>query len=119
MLDATATGRRLSLAATPASPYDAVAALDALLGRLRAASGANRVAVWLHEATTRTVVPFARATCETTAPIEDPRVRSPLALSRTVFLSAVVDGPRAVLARDDDPGPVSYTHLTLPTNREV
>ena len=81
VLDATATGRRLSLPATPASPYDAVAALDALLGRLRAASGANRVAVWLHEATTRTVVPFARATCETTAPIEDARVQSPLALS--------------------------------------
>ena len=27
--------------------------------------------------------------------------------------------PTRYLIRDDDVGPVSYTHLTLPTNREV
>ena len=28
-------------------------------------------------------------------------------------------GPEALVWRDDIPVPVSYTHLTLPTNREV
>ena len=43
------------------SPYDAEAALDGQLERLRAQSGATRVSVWVHEASTGMVVPFRQA----------------------------------------------------------
>src|SRR5689334_1541635 len=55
--DAPVRRARTSPSAAPASPYDACAALEDMLGRLRAALGATRVAVWVHEATTATVVP--------------------------------------------------------------
>ena len=41
-----------------ASPYDAQAALEQLLDRLRSSSGATRVSVWVHESTTELVIPF-------------------------------------------------------------
>jgi diguanylate cyclase (GGDEF)-like protein len=86
--------------------YDAVAALDARLARLRSATGASRVALWLHEETTHSVVPFTRVTGTGTAQIDDARVHAPLDLTRTAFLSTVVTGRRPVVARDDDPGPI-------------
>src|SRR5947209_3757667 len=103
--ESSLTGRRVRPSAATASPYDAVGALDAQLERLRAAVGASRVAVWLHEATTRTVVPFTRVERTGTPGLDDARLRGPLDLGRTPFLSAAVDGRRAVVARDDDPGP--------------
>jgi diguanylate cyclase (GGDEF)-like protein len=92
--------------ATSVSPYDAVTALAELLERLRAALGATRVAAWVHEATTATAVPFTRATCDSAADVDDPRVKAPLDLSRTPFLSAVIGSGTAVFARDDEDGPI-------------
>jgi diguanylate cyclase (GGDEF)-like protein len=89
-----------------ASPYDASAALQAQLERLRAALGATRVAAWVHEPTTRSAVPFAKAECATATPVDDPRVRGPLDLTRSVFLSSVITSRQPVEARDDAPGPL-------------
>ena len=48
----------------PASPYDAVADLEDQLLRLRRTTGATRVAVWVHEATTAMAVPFDQVVCD-------------------------------------------------------
>ncbi|WP_346621975.1 EAL domain-containing protein [Blastococcus montanus] len=93
-----ATPRRPS----PASPYDAQAALVHLLDRLRASSGATRVAVWVHEATTELVVPFRQASCATGEPLpRHPALRTPALLADSPFLSAVVTGRTPVVARAD------------------
>jgi len=79
----------------PASPFDAQAAVEHLLGRLRASAGATRVSVWVHEATTATVVPFRQAVAESAVPlVEHPRLRGPVALRETPFFSRVI-GSRA------------------------
>src|SRR4051812_45139400 len=104
--DAPVRRVRTSPEAMSASRYDACAALDEQLARLRSALGATRVAVWVHEASTDTVVPFTRAECASAVPVEDPRVKAPLDLARTAFLSAAVHGRRGVAARDDEDGPI-------------
>ena len=44
----------------------------------------------------------------------DKRMTSHLGLTARAF-----GADEVILSGDDDPTPVSYTHLTLPTNREV
>ncbi|WP_167759081.1 EAL domain-containing protein [Blastococcus sp. TF02A_35] len=87
---------------SPASPYDAQAALASLLSRLRASSGATRVSVWVHEATTDLLVPFRQAVC----PGADqgpghPALVTPALLSDSPFLAAVVRTRQAVTGRAD------------------
>ncbi|SEK77861.1 diguanylate cyclase (GGDEF) domain-containing protein [Blastococcus sp. DSM 46786] len=86
----------------PASPFDAHATLLHLLARLRASSGATRVSVWVHEATTELVVPFRQSTAATREPLPlHPALRTPANLCDSPFLSAVVTGRRAVVAHAD------------------
>src|SRR4051794_15960667 len=74
----------------PTSPYDAEAALESLLGRLRASAGATRVSIWVHEATTEMVLPFRQAVAATGEPVvEVPELRAPVTLNHSAFLSAV------------------------------
>ncbi|WP_104524247.1 bifunctional diguanylate cyclase/phosphodiesterase [Blastococcus atacamensis] len=84
------------------SPYDAQAALESLLGRLRAASGATRVSVWVHEATTELVVPFRRAVRPGAEAVEQhPALITPALLADSPFLAAVVRTRSSVTARAD------------------
>ncbi|MGY1984702.1 EAL domain-containing protein [Blastococcus sp. SYSU DS0669] len=86
----------------PASPFDAHAALVHLLSRLRASSGATRVSVWVHEATTELVVPFRQSTSATRGQLPlHPALRTPANLCDSPFLSAVVTGRRPVVAHAD------------------
>ncbi|MGY2065502.1 EAL domain-containing protein [Blastococcus sp. SYSU DS0619] len=92
------TPRRLS----PASPFDAQAALVHLLSRLRSSSGATRVSVWVHEATTELVVPFRQAVRPSGDPLpQHPALRTPAFVSDAPFLSAVITGRQAVVASAD------------------
>ncbi|WP_158545899.1 EAL domain-containing protein [Blastococcus sp. TF02A-30] len=85
-----------------ASPYDAQAAVAHLLARLRAAAGATRVSVWVHEATTETLVPFTQSVRDSGEPVfEHPQLRTPIAVRRSPFLSAAVESRQAVTARAD------------------
>jgi diguanylate cyclase (GGDEF)-like protein len=102
--DAARRGPRPARTEPAGSPYDAGAALDGMLGRLRATLGATRVSVWVHEASTGMAVPFAKVGCATAPEVDDPRVRAPLDLRRTAFLSTVIRERRAVVAHADDPG---------------
>jgi transcriptional regulator with GAF, ATPase, and Fis domain len=72
-----------------------------MLRRLRAEAGATRVAVLVHEASTGTVVPFARAVADTPEGAAVPDLRTPVPLSRSPFLRAVVRTRRPVQARAD------------------
>ncbi|TYP86789.1 bifunctional diguanylate cyclase/phosphodiesterase [Blastococcus xanthinilyticus] len=83
------------------SPYDAQAALAHLLARLRASSGATRVSVWVHEATTELVVPFRQASSPSTPRPTHPALRTPAFVSDSPFLSAVITSRQAVVARAD------------------
>ena len=86
----------------PRRPYDAQAAVEHLLGRLRASAGATRVSVWVHEATTEMVVPFRQAVADTGEPAaEHPRLRTPVTLTQSPFLSAVIRSRASVVARAD------------------
>jgi diguanylate cyclase (GGDEF)-like protein len=86
----------------PSSPYDAQAALEHLLARLRASTGATRVSVWVYEATTELVVPFRQVAVESAEPADDdPRLRLPITLSQSPFLAAVVRNQHPVVARAD------------------
>jgi diguanylate cyclase (GGDEF)-like protein len=82
-----------------------VASLEAQLNRLRAALGASRIAVWVHEATTATVVPFMRVSHQGLPPLVDPRVQAPLDLTRAPFVHSAVAGQRAVSATADEDTP--------------
>jgi hypothetical protein len=62
------------LSASASTPYDAEAAVERLLTRLRQQVGASRVAVWVHEATTGTVVPYRQSVSAETAPGSGPLV---------------------------------------------
>jgi GNAT superfamily N-acetyltransferase len=53
----------------PSSPFDAQAALEHLLARLRASAGATRVSVWVHEASTDSAVPFRSVTVNADDPV--------------------------------------------------
>src|SRR3954469_8696519 len=91
-LDRVSAGR-MRPARTPASapragagdsPFDAQTALETLLERLRASSGATRVGLWVHEATTDSVVPFRSAVATTgEPPVDHARLRGPVALSQS------------------------------------
>ncbi|RZU30388.1 diguanylate cyclase (GGDEF)-like protein [Blastococcus saxobsidens] len=84
------------------SPYDAEAALEHLLGRLRASAGATRVSVWVHEATTDLVIPFRRAIRPGDDPaLPHPAMRTPALVSDTPFLEAVIRTRRPVTGRAD------------------
>ncbi|WP_167762117.1 GAF domain-containing protein [Blastococcus sp. CT_GayMR20] len=84
----------------PASPFDARAAVEHLLARLRASAGATRVSVWVHEATTGTVVPFRQAVAESAVPlVEDSRLHRPLALQETPFFSRVIGSRSSTVAQ--------------------
>jgi diguanylate cyclase (GGDEF)-like protein len=87
---------------SPASPYDAQAALESQLARLRASSGATRVSVWVHEATTELVVPFRRAVRSGTEPRDQhPALTTPALLSDSPFLAAVIRSGRSVTGHAD------------------
>jgi diguanylate cyclase (GGDEF)-like protein len=76
--------------------------VEHLLARLRASAGATRVSVWVHEATTETVVPFRSAvsgSCDES--LASPRQHTPVALSHSPFLSKVVRSRAAVVGRAD------------------
>ena len=73
------------------SPFDALSALENHLDRLRASSGATRIAVWVYEASTDSVVPFRAAVAATGQPsVEHARLRAPVALSQSAFLARVI-----------------------------
>ena len=86
----------------PSSPFDAQAALEHLLARLRASAGATRVSVWVHEASTDSAVPFRSVTAESSRHSEHSlRLRSPLPLSDSPFLASVIRKQHALVARAD------------------
>jgi diguanylate cyclase (GGDEF)-like protein len=84
----------------PPSPFDAQAAVEHLLGRLRSASGATRVSVWVYEATTEMVRPFQQAVAHAGEPaFENERLRTPVTLNQTAFLSGVIRSRVSAVAR--------------------
>ncbi|MCU1603603.1 MAG: putative Diguanylate kinase, partial [Modestobacter sp.] len=88
----------------PASPYDAVAALEDQLLRLRRTTGATRVAVWVHEATTAMAVPFRQVVCEGREDTFRTSLRAPVALARSPFLRTVTQQRFPVVVREGDSG---------------
>jgi transcriptional regulator with GAF, ATPase, and Fis domain len=98
-------GRTHHRATTPritptASPYDAEAAVESLLTRLRAQAGATRVSIWVHEASTGVVVPFRSAVADTSQST-GPRHGTAVVLSSSPFMSAVIRSRQSVVARAD------------------
>jgi diguanylate cyclase (GGDEF)-like protein len=83
------------------SPFDAQTVLETLLGRLRAAAGATRVSVWMYEKSTEMVVPFRQSVADTSDLAGEPELRTPVTLSSSAFLSAVIRGQNPVEARAD------------------
>ncbi|MFD2092045.1 bifunctional diguanylate cyclase/phosphodiesterase [Blastococcus deserti] len=82
------------------SPYDAEAAVEQMLSRLRASAGATRVSVWVHEASTRMAVPYRQSVVETGD--TDPEApRTAVLLASTPFLAAVVRSRQSLVARAD------------------
>ncbi|RBY95972.1 hypothetical protein DQ237_12650 [Blastococcus sp. TF02-8] len=85
-----------------ASPYDAQAALEGQLARLRASSGATRVSVWVHEETTEMLVPFRHAVCPGAEDLpRHPALITPALLSDSPFLAAVVRTGQPISGRAD------------------
>src|SRR5688500_9303264 len=76
--------------------------MEDLLTRLRASTGATRISVWAHEASTEMVVPFHRVV---SASGEPPPVHSrltmPITLDQSFLLSTVIRDRRPVIARAD------------------
>jgi GAF domain-containing protein len=84
------------------SPYDAQAAMEHILARMRAAAGATRVSVWVYEATTAMVVPLCQVVADPgDRTVENERLRTPVVLSQSPFLSAVIRKQQPVIARAD------------------
>jgi diguanylate cyclase (GGDEF)-like protein len=75
--------------------------VDHLLQRLRAQAGATRVTVWVHEASTETVVPFRHAVATPEAAELEHRLRTAVTLSRSPFMAAAIGNKRPVVARAD------------------
>jgi len=90
--------RPVASAAPEVSPYDALAAVETLLARLRAAAGATRVSVWVHEISTEMVVPFRSAVADTRAPVDHPRTRTPVAVGHSPFFARVIRDRQPVQA---------------------
>jgi transcriptional regulator with GAF, ATPase, and Fis domain len=84
-----------------ASPYDAQAAVEHQLSRLRAAAGATRVSVWVHEASTEMAVPYRQSVADSSDAAAGPQLRTAVMLSRSPFLSAVIRSRRSLEARAD------------------
>ena len=86
----------------PSSLFDAQAALEHLLSRLRASAGATRVSVWVHEPSTDTAVPFRSVIVESSRHSEHSlQLRTPLPLSDSPFLATVVRKQQPLVARAD------------------
>ena len=86
----------------PSSPFDAQAALDHLIARVRATSGATRVSVWVHEPSTDTAVPFRHVVAESSRHSEHSlQLRTPLRLCDSPFLAAIIRKQRPLAARAD------------------
>ena len=101
MANERGVNRVLRVPADVPSPYDATAALERMLRRLRADAGATRVAVFVHEATTETAVPFRQAVADTAEGRAVPDLRTPVPLCGSPFLAAVVRDRRPVQGRAD------------------
>jgi diguanylate cyclase (GGDEF)-like protein len=85
----------------PTAQYDAQAALDHQLDRLRSTLGASRVSVWVHEATTGTVAPYRQSLCPGADVAAMPALTTPVTVSRSPFLSAVLERCQPVAVRAD------------------
>jgi diguanylate cyclase (GGDEF)-like protein len=83
------------------SPFDAQAALESQLARLRASSGATRVSVWVHEASTQMVVPFRQSVAGAADATPAATPRTAVTLSRSPFLAAVIRSRRSLVAKAD------------------
>jgi diguanylate cyclase (GGDEF)-like protein len=76
--------------------------MEHILARMRASAGATRVSVWVYEATTEMVVPFRQAVADSgDRAVEDDRLRTPVTLSQSPFLSSVIRKQQAAVARAD------------------
>jgi diguanylate cyclase (GGDEF)-like protein len=84
-----------------ASPYDAQAAVENQLARLRASAGATRVSVWVHEASTEMAVPYRQSVAGSSDPAAEPHLRTAVILSRSPFLSAVIRSRQSLVARSE------------------
>ncbi|MGY1804294.1 EAL domain-containing protein [Blastococcus sp. SYSU D00922] len=82
-----------------ASPYDAQAALEGLLARLRASAGATRVSVWVHEASTEMVVPFRQAVADPADATPAATPRTAVTLSSSPFMAAIVRSRKSLVAK--------------------
>jgi diguanylate cyclase (GGDEF)-like protein len=71
------------------------------LSRLRAAAGATRVSVWVHEASTEMAVPYRQSVADSSDAAAGPQLRTAVMLSRSPFLSAVIRSRRSLEARAD------------------
>jgi diguanylate cyclase (GGDEF)-like protein len=85
----------------PASPYDAQAAVETQLARLRTSAGATRVSVWVHEASTEMAVPYRHSVAGSSDAAAEPALRTAVVLDRSPFLSAVVRNRRSLVATAD------------------
>src|SRR3954469_11207652 len=85
----------------PAAHYDAQTALDHHLARLRSTLGASRVSVWVHEATTGTAAPYRQSVCPGADVAEVPALKNPIPVSRSPFVSAVLERCEPVVVRAD------------------
>src|SRR3954465_3438090 len=85
----------------PASPYDAQAAGETQPTRRRTSAGANRVSVWVHEASTEMAVPYRQSVAGSSDAAAEPALRTAVMLSRSPFLPAVIRSRRSLEARAD------------------
>ena len=70
-----------------------------LLDRLRARVGATRLSLWVHEASTETVVPFAQSLAATGTLPEHPSLFVPRGVPGSPFLAEVIGKRRAVATK--------------------
>ena len=83
------------------SPFDAQAALESLLARLRASAGATRVSVWVHEASTEMIVPYRQSLADLRDADPASTPRTAITLSRSPFMSAIIRSRRPLTAKAD------------------
>ena len=82
-----------------------MSALEQMVDRLRSATGATRVAVWVHEASTAVAVPFRQARRGEPAGPVPAADRVPLSLDRSPVLTAVIGERRTLTQRLEDAEP--------------
>jgi diguanylate cyclase (GGDEF)-like protein len=85
------------------SPYDAESVVVRLLDRLRRRTAASRVAVWVHEDTTRMVVPYRQSVSPEAFPASGPPpvLDHAVPLDRAPLMAAVVRDRRPVRVEGD------------------